>query len=115
MKTILLLLVSLLLVACGPLLVDGNVIDKKFEPAHEEHYTTSVYIGDTCYGTYPNEICTANYVHIPQTRFVPDKWTVKFQKCDNGENCRDRTFEVAKETYDTTSIGQYFYTGEEIE
>jgi len=114
------LLLALLLVACGPPLTSGNIIDKNFIAEHIENYTAQEYgcgwgWGTNYEGEYDYDFGCGRMIDVQKQRTVPDTWTITFEGCDNGEDCRQRTLTVTEKEYNSVDIGNYYYTGEQVE
>lgn len=112
-----LLLLTLVLVACGPPLTAGNVTDKQFIAEHLENYTATEYGCGYGYDPINNDYSfgCGRMVQVTRQRTVPDQWTITIEGCENGENCRSRTLQVPQEVFDKTKLGSYYYTGESVD
>lgn len=60
----------------------GTIIQKDFDPAHYDDYTTQQYMGQTCYGSGTTQTCTDNYMTVYHHDYVPDSWSVRIQNCN---------------------------------
>lgn len=106
---------ALVLAGCGEQVNAGTVVDKDFEPAHEETYYQQVQTGQVCSGQPP--ICTPIYTQIPVTSWQPDEWRLRIEGCkakkDDFErrDCekKDRRWvTVGENTHDRTKVGGWF-------
>lgn len=96
----------------------GIVVDKDFNPAHYDDYTTQQYVGETCYGTGTNRNCQSNYITIYHHDYVPDDWNVRIENCNvyhkdgrlwvdkHGKaKCFKKWIDVDQSTYNSYRIG----------
>lgn len=124
MKRVILVLLLLVLAACGPpALETGVVIDREFVPEHEETYTenvprTETYIDydEYCTGIYPNETCVNEPTVRTRTvydsverccRIVPDEFFITIRGGEGTEDGeRTNRVRVSRESYDACTVGR---------
>lgn len=100
-KRILLLLVLLIcfsLVSCGEQLTEGEVYQKKYEPAH----SVTLILPHTVYNGR-----TSTVYCIPYIRHYPDTWTVYIKAFQNNEWVT-ASYCVTEDVYDSLEIGSMF-------
>lgn len=120
----------LLLLACGPQIKEGYVIDKNFVPSHTNMenvtryrmvpqfrcHTVSQYSNGK---TTTRQQCGTEMVSQPYSSYepvyYPDDWDLHIEKCevdDRGrEKCKRRWIDVTKSTHDSFEIGNYYNNG----
>jgi hypothetical protein len=114
--SILTLIAALVLSGCGNKVNAGEVVERKFIPAHQETWYQQVQVGQTCAGGNP-PICTPIYTQVPHTSWEPDEWRIRIRGCKAEEGdferrtCKDldrRWVTVSERTYETTKVGDWF-------
>ena len=112
---ILTLIAALVLTGCGDQVNAGEVIERKFIPAHEESWPQQVQTGQVCSGNPP--VCTPIYTTIWNESWEPDEWRVRIKGCKAEEgdferrSCEDldrRWVTVSERTYEATKVGDWF-------
>lgn len=117
-----LLLIILLLAACNsdPPIVEGDVIDKRFEPAHwEGGYDYIPMVRTECHSTYVNgqtqTSCGPQTFMQPiwedQHEWINDRYRLKLEVCEvkDGKNkCRSSWRTVTESEYHDYSIGNHY-------
>lgn len=88
-------------------------MEREFDPAHTEHYTDMIYIGQTCVnigsGTSQTRSCTPNYMYLPRTREVPDRWFLHLENCAaTQDDCDHGTVQVTKGVHDEIAVGEWY-------
>lgn len=112
-------LAAVVLVGCGNKVNVGEVVDRDFEPAHEETYFTQVQTGQSCYssGNPPVQHCTPIYMQVPHQRWEPDRWRIRIKGCKAEEGdferheCdeKDRRWvTVDRDTYESVRNGDWY-------
>lgn len=97
MKKLLLIFVLLLFAGCGVRLIEGEVYQKTFTPAHSEE---EMNFGP---GFDGNPKFSTETVHYP------DRWAVSFRRVNEETGEWDtRTVRVSEETYDRLQKGDWF-------
>lgn len=109
------LVILILLTGCGP--SSGTVTAKDFEPAHNEQYLQQVYMGETCTGGYGSvpRTCSPNYMWMPATRHVADRWSLRIESCSDADpekDCARGTVTVTEALFNAIKVGD-FYAPEE--
>lgn len=111
--------------AYEPPIDEGKVIARDFTPAHEEdymqaHYRSVPYTTTQCTGGYGSTPQTCRTVteyrtetyYLPATRWVPDDYDVKLEKCttdDKGkEKCRTGWKDVHADIYAGCKVGSLY-------
>lgn len=93
---------------------EGRVVEKRFDPAHEHHYLQQIYAGQTCVKSGSSNVCTPNYIFVPQTDHVPDRWFITVRGCPRRakeapvefcQKMRTRTIGVDGITFHDMAIG----------
>lgn len=99
--------VVLLLAGCGP--QSGTVVDKHFEPAHDETRFRQQWAGETCSGTGTTRICTPLYIQVPYIEHVPDRWSFTLRNCGADQDvCQQGKVGVSQQVYDSTDKGDWY-------
>jgi hypothetical protein len=99
----------------------GSIVNKNFDPAHYDDYTTQQYVGETCNGTGASQVCTSNYVTVWHHDYVPDNWSIQIENCNvyhkNGDlwvdkhgnaKCFKKWLDVDHGAYDQYRIGNRY-------
>lgn len=121
MRTTIIILVGLLLAGCGTSMYEGEVINKRFEPAHDESSVERVYVGQSCTGGYGSQpqTCSPNYIWVPTTEHIPDAWFLHVEGCEREEesdpfksnDCKERSrswWEVSQSEYEAAYRGAWY-------
>lgn len=100
MKKMVLLLVAVILTACGQKLTEGDVFEKEFHPAHTSVQPQTVVHSD-------GKSTTTSIIMV--SHYYPDSWSIGIQAYDAEAKkwIRD-TYWVSKEAFDTVEIGNYW-------
>lgn len=119
------LLLVVLLVACVDPLDTGIVVDREFEPEHEEEYDDTEYYTDyeeVCTGSYYDDTreCHMDFVTNSRTvrrccHTIPDRWYLTVRGGEGTEDGeRSNRVRVSEEAYDACIIGRRWHRDEPV-
>ena len=90
-KITFILLVSILLIGCGPSFKDGKVIEKKFQPAYTYEEIIPIY-------HYDENGAISFVTFVPHTNYVPDRYGIHLRDI---RSHKTEWFIISKELYNT--------------
>jgi len=84
------ILLCVLIIGCSSVIKSGNIISKRFSPAHDE-----------------NQLVQYGEIWVNETTHVPDRWFVTIGlKCEDNKY-RTREIKVTKKVHDYWNIGDW--------
>ncbi len=101
-KTAFLLLVLLFILSgCGNKITSGKVYEKEFIPAHTETQLMPIVSSNGK---------TVTTILIPQTNIVPDKYYIKIQSAEPGEDgeYKKATYSVSEDIFNQYEVGDFY-------
>lgn len=102
MKSCLLLLAALAIVACGGP-TSGDIVEKKYREPYTYTAFHSQYSGQTCSGIGTSRTCSSNYIQIPYIAVEPEHYRLKLR---NGED--EGWVTVDSVTWHRVEVGQHY-------
>lgn len=86
---------------------EGEIVRKKYEPAHTWTQMVQVPSGQNCVGSGSTRSCTPTYIWVPQQHYDDADWIITIEKCVE-EKCRKRRVYVTELEYDRLRVGDWF-------
>lgn len=95
------LFLTVILVACGNKITEGEVYEKEFIPAHTETMLVPIVI-------FNGKTTTTTL--IPETKNVPDEWYIKIQSVEADENGKyeKAEYSVTEEIFNSYEVGDLY-------